>query len=152
MPEPPSARLHHDYLRAVAVEALSDGVVTDDEREDLIGIANGFGLGIPYVEESLAWASANAVNAKGQAGRLALQPGDRVVFAEATRRSRDKWGAAICAAGLVSGGITKSTRLLVAADSLSGKAAKARQLAVPIVGEEAFERMFSQYQNSRSGG
>jgi len=70
-----------------------------------------------------------------------------VVFTEDMKRSRDEWIGAIVAAGLTSGGITKSTRLVVAADpdSLSGKAAKARAYAIPVVGEEAFERMFAQY-------
>lgn len=143
----PIGRLHNDYLRAVAVEALADGVVTDDERRDLEGIAGALGLGIPYVDEALGWASANTASAKDQTGGFSLRPGDRVVFTGPTRRSRDQWIATIRAAGLVFGGITKATRLLVAADpdSLSGKAAKARQYAIPVVDETTFESMLSQY-------
>lgn len=42
--------------------------------------------------------------------------------------------------GLSVGGLTRRTKLLVAADpdSLSGKAKKARDYAVPIVNEQAF--------------
>ena len=62
-------------------------------------------------------------------------------------RDRDEWVSTICAAGLASGGISKSTRLLVSADpdSQSGKAAKARQYGIPVVGEAAFEKIFAKY-------
>lgn len=95
-------RLHHDYLRSVAQEALADGLVTDEEHAD------------------------------------------RVVFTGEMVKGRDAWVSTIAAAGLASGGVTKSTRLLVSADpdSLSGKAAKARSYGIPVVSEEAFERMF----------
>jgi DNA polymerase-3 subunit epsilon len=45
----------------------------------------------------------------------------------------------------VVGGLTKRTRLLVAADpdSQSGKAAKARSYGVPAVTEEAFARLLA---------
>lgn len=38
------ARLHRDYLRSVAVEAIDDGVVTAGERRDLEMIAAALGL------------------------------------------------------------------------------------------------------------
>ena len=46
-------------------------------------------------------------------------------------------------AGLKCGGITKKTKLVVAADpdSQSGKAAKARSYGVPVVTEAAFARL-----------
>lgn len=139
-------RLHQDYLRAVAVEALDDGVVTDDERKDLDAVAAALGLGAPYVEESLAWAATSAKSSEQSIG-FALQPGDRVVFTGDMTRSREHWIATISSAGLTSGGITKSTRLLVAADpdSLSGKATKARDHGIPVVTEASFERIFSQF-------
>ncbi|BAX96794.1 DNA polymerase III subunit epsilon [Mycobacteroides stephanolepidis] len=60
--------------------------------------------------------------------------------------------ATFSSARLTSGGITKSTRLVVAADpdSLSGKATKARSYGIPVVAEAAFERMFSQFSGSVS--
>ena len=78
---------------------------------------------------------------------FSLRPGDRVVFTGEMNRGRDEWVSAISAAGLASGGISKSTRLLVAADpdSQSGKAAKARQYGIPVVSEAAFEKMFATY-------
>lgn len=147
-------RLHHDYLRAVAVEALADEVVTDDERADLEAIAAALGLGAPYVDEALAWAQAQgrpADTADRQMG-FSLGPGDRVVFTGDMARSREDWVAAVGAVGLASGGVTKSTRLVVAADpdSMSGKAAKARKYGIPIVSESAFAKMFDEYRDKRA--
>lgn len=140
------ARLHQDYLRAVATEALADGVVTDAERAELDAVATALGFGAPYVDEALAWASANAPKPRDAAG-FALQPGDRIVFTGEMNRGRDEWVSTICAAGLASGGVTKSTRLVVAADpdSQSGKAAKARQYGIPVVDEDTFTRFLAAY-------
>lgn len=142
------ARLHQDYLRAVATEALADGVLTDEERAELDAVANALGFGPPYVDEALAWATDGARDNNADSAGFVLHPGDRIVFTGEMRRSRDEWVSTICAAGLATGGVAKSTRLVVAADpdSLSGKAAKARQYGIPVVGEEAFERFFASYQ------
>lgn len=142
-------RLHQDYLRSVAREALADHVVTEAEREDLMGVATAVGLTARDVDEALAWAATHVDEAK--VSGFALRPGDRVVFTGDMARSRDEWIADVTAAGLTSGGVTKSTRVVVAADpdSMSGKAAKARSYGIPVVGEAAFERMLAQY---RAGG
>lgn len=139
-------RLHLDYLRSVAVEALDDGVVTDAERRDLHSIADSLGMPRHEVAEALAWAAGHAGSTVA-ASEFALRAGDRVVFTGVMDRGRDEWIATIVAAGLASGGVTKSTRLVVSADpdSLSGKAAKARSYGIPIVTEEAFERLFREY-------
>lgn len=145
------ARLHQDYLRAVAKEALADGVVTDEERSELNAVAAALGFGPPYVDEALAWAAAEAPETIEEPTAFTLRPGDRVVFTGEMNRGRDEWVSTICAAGLASGGISKSTRLLVSADpdSQSGKAAKARQYGIPVVGEAAFEKMFAKYRSAR---
>lgn len=145
------ARLHQDYLRAVALEALADGIVTNDERSELESVAHALGFGSPYVDEALDWARSESLGPNDASGGFELQRGDRVVFTGDMERSRDEWISAITAAGLASGGITKSTRLVVAAnpDSQSGKAAKARQYRVPVVGESAFEKLFANYQASQ---
>jgi DNA polymerase-3 subunit epsilon len=139
-------RLHHDYLHNVAQEALADGVVTDAERGDLVSVATALGFDTREVDKALKWAATHA--AARQAPEFALRPGDRVVFTGEMKRDRHDWVAAIVGAGLSSGGVTKSTRVVVAADpdSLSGKAAKARAYGVPLISEDAFERMFTQYQ------
>lgn len=142
-------RLHHDYLRSVALEALADGIVTDDERLELETIARALGLAAPWVDEALAWAGEQSASENSDGG-FALVPGDRIVFTGEMMKSRDEWVAEIAAAGLASGGVTKSTKLLVAADpdSMSGKAAKARQYGIPVVGEVAFARLFADFRES----
>ncbi|MBW4719413.1 exonuclease domain-containing protein [Saccharothrix obliqua] len=72
---------------------------------------------------------------------VALRPGDVVVFTGQMAEPRDVWESRAHAAGLVSQGwVTRSTRVLVAADpfTLSGKARRARAYRVPIVSEEDF--------------
>ncbi|MEN4397284.1 exonuclease domain-containing protein [Mycolicibacterium senegalense] len=142
------ARLHQDYLRAVATEALADGVVTDEERSELIAVANVLGFGSPHVDEALAWAKDESAQHSAGNTEFALHPGDRIVFTGEMKRGRDEWVSMICKAGLATGGVAKSTRLVVAADpdSQSGKAANARQYGIPIISEEAFERFFASYQ------
>lgn len=144
-------RLHQDYLRAVAQEALDDGVVTDEERRELAGVADALGFTTRDIDNALIWAASHTAVTRTPTSApsgAVLRPGDRVVFTGEMNRSREEWIAAVVAAGLTSGGVTKSTRVLVAADpdSLSGKAAKARTYGIPVVSEDAFERMFAQYQ------
>ena len=66
-------------------------------------------------------------------------------------KDRDEWVRTISARGLASGGITKSTKLLVSSDpdSMSCKAAKARQHGVAIVDEQTFVRYFELYVASK---
>lgn len=126
--------------------ALEDGIVTDDERADLAAVAASLGLTAKQVADALAWAAAHP-RAGVKTSEFALRPGDRVVFTGDMDRGRDEWIAAIVAVGLTSGGVTKSTRVLVAADpdSLSGKAVKARRYGIPVITEAAFEQLFQRY-------
>lgn len=140
------AQMHRSYLRSVAQEALEDGVVTDAERADIYAVAAALGLTNLDVEEALAVAAVTQSRSKS-GGSFSLIPGDRVVFTGETSRPRETWVAEIMAAGLTSGGVTKSTKLVVAADpdSLSGKAVKAREYGIPIVDEKTFVRLFQQF-------
>ena len=73
-----------------------------------------------------------------------LEPGDRIVFTGAMKRQRSQWEEDTLRHGLTPGqGVTKKTKLVVAADpnSQSGKAAKARAYGIPIITEEAWERL-----------
>src|SRR5699024_11658728 len=49
-------RLHTDYLRSVAQEALADGVVTEEEQADLQAVAEILGLGGDAISAALDWA------------------------------------------------------------------------------------------------
>lgn len=138
-------RLHLDYLRSVAAEALADEIVTAEEREDLHTVAGLLGLPEIAVDQVLEWATAHAAPVSG--GGFALEPGDRVVFTGEMTKGRSEWINEIVAAGLVSGGVTKSTKVVVSADpdSMSGKAKKARTYGIPVISEDAFARFFADY-------
>lgn len=139
------SQIHHSYLRSIAQEALSDGIVTDEEMADIAAVAKALNLGKTDIDDALA--AAMALRTDKQGGSFELLSGDRVVFTGETSRPRENWVAEIVAAGLTSGGVTKSTKLVVAADpdSLSGKARKARDYGIPIVDENTFVRLFQEF-------
>ena len=133
--------LHRGYLAALARTAWADGVVTDDERSDLRNVAELLGLTDHDVDRALR----RTPEATPSWDQFRLRPGDLVAFTGQMAEHRDEWENRAVRAGLVvaGGGVTKRTRLLVAADpdSLSGKAAKARQYGIPVVTPEAFGRI-----------
>ncbi|MGJ9422514.1 hypothetical protein [Aeromicrobium sp. CF3.5] len=140
--------LHRDHLDFLAEEAWSDGVLTDDERSDLDRVAHALRLSTDDVADALGRAEAGHRHGDHvSAAEAFLRLGDRVVFTGEMVRPRADWVERIVAAGLASGGVTKSTRVLVTSDpdSMSGKAAKARSYGVPVVDEAAFDRIFSDY-------
>ena len=130
-----------------------DGVVTDEEAADLNTIAEQLRLASEDVTAAIEWARANSETTAFTRSTFALQAGDRIVFTGEITTPRDEWVKRIVAAGLVTGGVTKSTKLLVAADpdSMSGKAAKARTYGVPVVSEAAVEKYFAEYLDSTLG-
>ena len=139
--------LHGTYLDTLAQTAWADGVVTAEERRLLEQVAGSLGLTAADVTAALQTAeqSAASSSAPGQlsASGISLRPGDRVTFTGAMQRGRSEWRELAAARGLVPGGVTKRTALVVAADpnSASGKAATARSYGIPIITEEAFERL-----------
>lgn len=79
---------------------------------------------------------------------FALEPGDLVTLTGEMNRPRDVVEAEIRARGCRTHGVvTKKVKLVVAADpdSLSGKARKARDYGIPIVGETWFDRLLSEW-------
>lgn len=140
--------IHGDYLLTMARVAWDDGVVTAAERAELDRVATMLGLSTSDVSAALAEAeSVRTDQSLGSAllamSGLALHPGDRVVFTGELSRPRSDLERDARAVGLVPGGVTKSTALVVASDpnSASGKAAKARSYGVPIVNEELFTKL-----------
>jgi len=141
--------LHHAYLRALARTALSDGIVSHDERDDLESVARLLGLGVDAVDTALTVAASDAAGDSEMArvGSFRLRPDDVVVLTGEMTEPREVLEDRGRAAGLQVGkGVTKKTRVLVAADpdSLSGKARKARDYGVPIVTEAAFDRLLAE--------
>src|SRR5699024_12004262 len=100
--------------------AWSDGVVTTEERRLLEQVAGSLGLTAADVTAALQTAEQGAANpvASGQlsASGITLRPGDRVTFTGAMQRGRNEWRDLAAAHGLVPGGVTKRTALVVAAD------------------------------------
>jgi DNA polymerase III subunit epsilon len=135
--------LHRRYLAALAQAAWEDGVVTDAERRDLLEVAGL--LGLPPDDVAIALATARGKQLASKWGRFQLEAGDTVAFTGQMIGPRDDWERRAVAVGLTvtPGGVTRRTRLLVAADpdSLSGKAGKARQYGIPIVTEDAFGKL-----------
>ena len=137
--------LHLAHLGRLAAEAWSDGVITESERTELLNAAECMGLSGADVDHALD-DHENELHRAKPSGPL-LEEGDRIVFTGTLQRPRELWIEEVVAAGLATGGITKSTKLLVAADpdSLSGKASKARKYGVPVVSEQAFAKYFEEY-------
>ncbi|MGH3624246.1 MAG: exonuclease domain-containing protein [Sciscionella sp.] len=135
--------LHRTYLLALACVTLADGTVTAVERADLLAVADLLGLGQQAVDEALLVATTGPADLSVQR-RQGLALGDLVVFTGQMVQPRETWEQRAVSAGLqVTGGVTKKTRLVVAADpdSMSGKAKKARDYGIPVVTENAFATM-----------
>jgi DNA polymerase-3 subunit epsilon len=140
---PDTMQLHREYLTALAAAAWQDGVVTEDERRDLLTVADLLGLTAQEVDIALDAASnLDAVPRE----EISLVPGDVIAFTGQMPGARDEYERRAAARGLkVGDNVTKATRLLVAADpdSLSGKAKKARQYGLPIIGAGAFDELLA---------
>jgi DNA polymerase-3 subunit epsilon len=134
--------LHRDYLKQLAVVALADGVVSAVERADLEQVACLLGLTPTDVEAALEAAAAESPT-PSHVPVFRLVPGDQVCLTGQMSRPRAEIERDAEGRELVVGGLTKRTKLLVAADpdSQSGKAAKARDYGVPAVTESAFMRL-----------
>lgn len=138
------AALHATYLDSMAIAAWADGVVTDAETRQLLGVARMLGLPPDLVHVALARAERAEVASAGGHG-FKLRLGDQVVFTGDLSVPRDKWVARVEQVGLKHGGVSKGTRLVVAADpdSRSDKAAKARSYGIPVITEAAFARLLA---------
>lgn len=143
-------KVHRVYLSALACAAWADGVVTMEEQFQLSQVAAA--LRIPQAEAKRILIDAQGEKAVFAVPSLDLRSGDRIVFTGELSTPREAWIARIEALGLESGGVTTSTRALVAADpdSLSGTAGKARKLGIPIVTEFAFEAIIADMEARRA--
>lgn len=129
--------IHRDYLLSMAGVAWEDEVITSAELKDLQVVARLIGLNTDDVAMALDAARSAATRPVGPAFRLSA--GDQICLTGQMKHPRDVMEALLLERGLQVGGLSKRTRLLVAADpdSLSGKATKARGYGVPIVAEAA---------------
>ncbi|QFQ02835.1 DNA polymerase III PolC-type [Corynebacterium urogenitale] len=130
--------MHEEFLRQIAIEAWLDGIITDEERATITTLAEQLGLSESLASELLATPQ------QGDSGPgIQLKVGDRVTFTGQLDLPREEWAKRAEAVGLSVGGVTKKSALLIAAnpDSMSGKARKARDYGVPIVGEKTFAQL-----------
>lgn len=129
--------IHRDYLLTMASVAWADRLITRTELAELETVARLLGLGPQDIATSLD--AAKAATDAPVAATFQLQQGDHVCLTGQMAHPRESVEALLHARGLHVGGLTRSSRLLVAADpdSLSGKAAKARSYGIPIVTEAA---------------
>ncbi|GAB98282.1 hypothetical protein KILIM_121_00090 [Kineosphaera limosa NBRC 100340] len=144
--------LHADYLRAMAEVALEDHIVTPGERADIERVAAALGLRLTDVEMALAEAqqraaASNAARTALATAVLSLEPGDRVVFTGDMTVGREEWIALAREHNLDPGGVTRTTKVVVASDpnSMSGKAIKARAYGIPIITEASFAKLLKQF-------
>lgn len=141
------AALHVEYFAALTALAWSDGILTGAELADLVSV--GMLLALPT--ETIAAAldetrqQTPAAPAAVPAGPgFVLVAGDLVVLTGEMSRTRSELERELRAIGLVPWrAVTKKVKLLVAADadSLSGKARKARDYGIPIVDEATLARL-----------
>ncbi|MCE7481438.1 MULTISPECIES: exonuclease domain-containing protein [Microbacterium] len=142
--------LHAQYYGALAQVAWADGVLTDDEEHDLDAVAELLGIpGVtrPTITAGLSASTGSArerVDAVPMVNAFTLAPGDLIVLTGEMTRPRSDWEDELLLLGYAPHtGITKKVRLLVAADAdtLSGKAKKARDYGIPIVDENGLRRL-----------
>ena len=140
---------HRRYIEAMLRLAKADGIISDDEMSDLTLLAGLLG---PSAESCLADVVPGPVcipeAGTAQAatlGDFAFVLGDRVVFTgEADGCDREELETEARSLGLrPTGSVSRQTKVVVAADpdSLSGKARRAREVGVPIIGVAAYERL-----------
>lgn len=135
---------HQMYLRALAVTAWADGVISDAEYTDLGEVARLMGLPATAVDTELAAARGMTPQMTVLVNGQALHVGDAVCITGTTATSRDELEVRAANAGLkVASAVSRKTRLVVAADpdSESGKARRARELDIPLIAEPVFIAM-----------
>ncbi|HEY4268570.1 MAG TPA: exonuclease domain-containing protein [Galbitalea sp.] len=139
-------RLHLSYFNAVAAVAWADNILTPDEISDLTQLSRLLRIPDDVVEKALTQPSAIGASDSPELSDFVLRVGDIVVLTGDMTRPREVWAAELESLGLVwINYINKRVRLLAAADpdSLSGKAAKARDYGITIVNEDGLVRLIA---------
>lgn len=134
------AEIHEDFLRQVAIEAWMDGVITETENNDLITLGEQLSVHPAVVRELLT-----SPQTESAENWIQLNPGDRIALTGSMELPRETWEARAASYGLQTGGVSKKTVLVVAAnpDSRSGKARRAQELGIPIISEKHFASLLA---------
>ncbi|MDN4475799.1 exonuclease domain-containing protein [Demequina sp. SYSU T00192] len=130
-------RLHRTYMLGVVDAACDDDLLTADERAHIVQMANLLGLADLEVEALLAHATSRVATVSTS---LDLTPGALVVFTGHAAADKARLSSIAESRGLVVWpGVKKGVAAVIAKDpgSNSGKAKKARDLGIPVVGSDA---------------
>lgn len=139
-----ASRLHERYLADVGIAAWADGILTEDERTQLVAVGRALHLSTDSIEAALAQPPTPVITAEPDYDRFTLAPGALVVLTGEMSRMRSEWEEILTRQGYgTHPNITKKVALLAAADpdTLSGKARQARKYGIPIVGEAGLAQL-----------
>jgi DNA polymerase-3 subunit epsilon len=135
--------LHLQYFEELTKVAWADGVLALAEMSDIVSVAKLLTIPDEVVRESMRPRSRSMPI---EDHHFDLDEGDLIVLTGEMRKPREQWVAILEGHGYIPwSAVTKKVKVVVAADpdSLSGKARKARDYGIPIVGEAWLEqRMF----------
>lgn len=135
-------RLHVEYFDSLVKTAWADGILTVDEIADLAAVAKLLEIPAERIATALQTPTDSSVATTASSGSISTLPlatGDRIVLTGEMSRPREVIENELRARGYEPwAAVTKKVKLVVAADpdSLSGKARKARDYGIPIVGED----------------
>jgi DNA polymerase-3 subunit epsilon len=138
--------LHRRYFDDLTRVAWADGELTETELADIVAVADLLDIPTEAIGEATdpgRWVTLDApatAASDTSAHIFSLAPGALVVLTGEMTAPRDAIEAELRARGFTPwAGVTKKVALVVAADpdSLSGKARKAREYGIPVVGESA---------------
>ncbi len=139
--------VHLNFLRGLAGNMWSNGVISGHERYDLEVCGNALQL----TDHDIAYALDHPPSLELINEHYRLKPGSRVVFTGEMSLSRSAWTARAKAAGLrVSGTVSGKSDFLVVpfAETGSTKSRKARELGVHVVSEQRFIRMIDKLERA----
>lgn len=135
--------LHRDYFVELERRAWADDVLTDEEKADLISVGRLLQLAETEIAAAVDDERPDESDAFAQT-TFTLAPGDLIVLTGDMDRERQEWETELRSRGFVPHStVTKKVALVAAADpdSLSGKAKKARDYGIPIVGEHGLRKL-----------
>lgn len=129
--------LHDSYMDQLLAAAWDDGVITDSEEEDLRAVGQLLSVSREKIDSGIT--TRPVVQETSPSSKPSFGPGSSICLTGDMSKPRPQIAEELVEAGfVVKSGVSKKLDLLVAADpgSLSGKARKARDYGIPVVGEE----------------
>lgn len=137
--------LHQEYFDQLTAVAWADGILSEDEKAQVISVGHALGLSTEAIDAAMIPREVNVA----PAAAFELVIGDYIVLTGDMLRPRDEWHGELTNRGFVPwSAVTKKVKLVAAADpdSLSGKARKARDYGIPIVGEQGLADLLERLQ------